>query len=278
MFDFAGKTVLVTGGGAGIGRATVDAFARAGASVAVIEIDADRAESTQAALKDAGVQALVVVGDVTDARVVADLAAQIDARFSGLDVLVNNVGDFLMLAKPFETLTDDEIERLYATNLRQVFSVTKAMIPLLRRKGAGSSIVSVSSIEGYRGIPNCAIYAACKAGLTGFTQSLALELGPVGIRVNLIAPETTDTPQVPVSLMIPPEHRDNIRRWTPLGRFGTGDDMAGGILFLASPHASWITGTTLHIDGGALAAAGWYRDANDTWTNMPVTTGNGLNL
>ena len=278
MFDFAGKTVLVTGGGAGIGRATVDAFGRAGASVVVIEIDAERAEATRAALNDAGVESLVIVGDVTDAAVVADLARRIETQFSGLDVLINNVGDFLMLAKPFDTLTDDEIERLYATNLRQVFSVTKAMIPLLKRKGAGSSIVSVSSIEGYRGIPNCAVYAACKSGLTGFTQSLALELGPVGIRVNLIAPETTDTPQVPVSLMIPPEHRDHIRRWTPLGRFGTGDDMAGGILFLASPHASWITGTTLHIDGGALAAAGWYRDANDTWTNLPVTTGNGLNF
>ncbi|AYJ87050.1 SDR family oxidoreductase [Sphingomonas paeninsulae] len=278
MFDFADKTVLVTGGGAGIGRATVDAFGRAGASVVVVEIDADRAESTRVALKSAGVESLIVIGDVTDAGVVADLAAQIEARFSGLDILVNNVGDFLMLAKPFETLSDDEIERLYATNLRQVFSVTKAMIPLLRRNGAGSSIVSVSSIEGYRGIPNCAVYAACKAALTGFTKSLALELGPVGIRINLIAPETTDTPQVPVSLMIPPEYRDNVKRWTPLGRFGTGEDMAGGILFLASPHAAWVTGTTLHVDGGALAAAGWYRDANDVWTNMPVTTGNGLNL
>lgn len=278
MFDFVGKTVLVTGGGAGIGRATVDAFARAGATVVVVEIDRDRAQSVRTALEAAGGASLVVVGDVTDAAVVADLAAQIDTRFGGLDILVNNVGDFLMLAKPFEALTDEEVERLYATNLRQIFSVTKAMIPLLRRKGAGSSIVSVSSIEGFRGIPNCAVYAACKAGMTGFTQSLALELGPVGIRVNLIAPETTETPQVPVSLMIPPEHRDRVQRWTPLGRFGTGDDMAGGILFLASPYAAWITGTVLHIDGGALAAAGWYRDDNDVWTNMPVTIGNGLNF
>ncbi|ABQ69710.1 MULTISPECIES: SDR family NAD(P)-dependent oxidoreductase [Sphingomonadales] len=275
MFDFTGKAVLVTGGGAGIGRATAEAFKAAGARVATIEIDPARAEEARAALGD---DALVVVGDVTDAAAVADLAAQVDAAFGGLDVLVNNVGDFLMLAKPFDQLSDAEIARLYATNLGQVFGVTRAMIPLLRRKGAGGSIVSVSSIEGFRGIPNCAVYAACKAGLTGFTQSLALELGPGGIRVNLIAPETTDTPQVPVSLMIPEEHRRHIPNWIPLGRFGTPQDMASGILFLASPHAAWITGTALHIDGGALAAAGWYRDPRGTWTNLPVLSGNGLDF
>lgn len=275
MFDFTGKAVLVTGGGAGIGRATAEAFKAAGARVATIEIDPSRAEEARAALGD---DALVVVGDVTDAAAVADLSAQVDAAFGGLDVLVNNVGDFLMLAKPFDQLSDAEIARLYATNLGQVFGVTRAMIPLLRRKGAGGSIVSVSSIEGFRGIPHCAVYAACEAGLTGFTQSLALELGPEGIRVNLIAPETTDTPQVPVSLMIPEEHRRHIPNWIPLGRFGTPQDMASGILFLASPHAAWITGTALHIDGGALAAAGWYRDPRGTWTNLPVLSGNGLNF
>lgn len=275
MFDFNGKVVLVTGGGAGIGRATAEAFAAAGAQLAIIEVDGDRAADVQAALGDA---ALVVTGDVTDPDVVSGLADAIDARLGGLDVLVNNVGDFLMLAKPFEALTAEEIGRLYTTNLGQVFSVTHAMIPLLRKKGAGGSIVSVSSIEGFRGIPNCVVYAACKAALTGFTKSLALELGPAGIRVNLIAPETTDTPQVPVTLMVPEEHRQHIPRWIPLGRFGTPADMASGILFLASDQAAWITGTALHIDGGALAAAGWYRDPRDVWTNLPVLSGNGLNF
>lgn len=278
LFDFKGRAVLVTGGGAGIGRATAEAFGRAGAKVAVIEADPARADDVRAVLDKAGAEHLVQVGDVTEADSAGGLAEAIAERFGGLDVLVNNVGDFLMLAKPLEALSDAEIARLYAVNLGQVFSVTKAMIPLLRRNGAGGSIVSVSSIEGFRGIPNCAVYAACKAGLTGFTKSLALELGPAGIRVNLIAPETTETPQVPVSAMIAPEHREHIKRWTPLGRFGTPEDMANGILFLASPLAGWITGTSLHIDGGALAAAGWYRDAKDVWTNLPVTVGNGLNL
>jgi NAD(P)-dependent dehydrogenase (short-subunit alcohol dehydrogenase family) len=275
MFDFKGKAVLVTGGGVGIGRATAEAFAAAGAHVSIIEVDPARAAQAQAALGD---DALVITGDVTDGAVVLSAAQAIQERFGGLDVLVNNVGDFLQLAKPLDQLTEIDIARLYATNLGQVFNVTRAMIPLLRNKAPGSSIVSVSSIEGFRGIPNCAVYAACKAGITGFTQSLALELGPVGIRVNLIAPETTDTPQVPVSLMIPEENRKHVPNWIPLGRFGTPTDMADGILFLASPMAAWITGTALHIDGGALAAAGWYRDERGVWTNMPIVSGNGLNF
>jgi len=275
MFDFNGKTVLVTGGGVGIGRAAAEAFAAAGAQVAIIELDAARAADARAAL---GNKALVITGDVTDPATVEGAAKAIDERFGGLDVLVNNVGDFLQMAKPFDQLTQTEIAQLYATNLGQIFSVTHAMIPLLRKRGPGSNIVSVSSIEGFRGIPNCAVYAACKAGITGFTQSLALELGPEGIRVNLIAPETTDTPQVPVSLMIPEENRKHLPNWIPLGRLGEPTDMANGILFLASPMAAWITGTALHIDGGALAAAGWYRDARGVWTNMPIVSGNGLNF
>lgn len=278
MIEFRNKTVLVTGGGAGIGRATAELFGKAGARIVVAEIDAARAAEVRQALDAADVQHLVVEADVTRTDQVADLAGQIDARFGGLDVLVNNVGDFLQIAKPFDSYTDEDIERLYAVNLRQVFSVTRAMLPLLRRNAPGASIVSVSSIEGFRAIPNCSVYAAFKAAITGFTKSLALELGPAGIRVNLIAPETTETPQVPVGLMIAPEHRAHIERWIPLGRFGTPADIAGTALFLASPLAAWITGTSVHVDGGALAAAGWYRDPKGFWTNIPVVTGNGFNF
>ncbi|MFS8977938.1 SDR family NAD(P)-dependent oxidoreductase [Cupriavidus necator] len=275
--DFTEKTVLVTGGGAGIGLATAQAFLEQGARVAIIEIDAQRADNARAMLDKAGADVLVVQGDAADAGTVRELAAQIGQRFGALDVLVNNVGDFLRIAKPFEHYEDDEIARLYAANLGHVFTVTRAMLPLLRRS-AGGSIVSVSSIEGFRGIPYCSVYGAFKAAITGFTQSLALELAPDGIRVNLIAPETTETLQVPVSQMVAAEHRHHIARWIPLGRFGTPQDIADGILFLASPRAAWITGTALHVNGGALAAAGWYRDPKGAWTNMPVIGGNGMNL
>ncbi|VVP89204.1 4-formylbenzenesulfonate dehydrogenase TsaC1/TsaC2 [Pseudomonas fluorescens] len=278
MMDFTGKTVLVTGGGAGIGRAIVEAFARAGARLVVAEVDATRAADVRSVLDCSATETLVVKADVTVKEQVADLAEQVQARFGGLDVLVNNVGDSLMIAKPFDAYSDDDIDRLYAVNLQHIFRVTRAMLPLLRRQGAGSSIISLSSIEGFRGIPNCSVYAAFKSAISGFTKSLALELGPVGIRVNQIAPESTETAQLPMSMMIAAEHQGQIPQWIPLGRFGKAEDMAGAALFLASSLSGWVTGTTLHVDGGALAAAGWYRAPNGTWTNVPVISGNGFNF
>ncbi|MEM5275478.1 SDR family NAD(P)-dependent oxidoreductase [Cupriavidus taiwanensis] len=275
--DFTDKTVLVTGGGAGIGLATAQAFLDQGARVAILELDAQRADHAHELLGRTGADVLVVQGDAADAGTVRELAAQIERRFGRLDVLVNNVGDFLRIARPFEDYTDGEIASLYAANLGHVFTVTRAMLPLLRR-GESGSIVSVSSIEAFRGIPYCSVYGAFKAAITGFTQSLALELAPARIRVNLIAPETTETPQVPVSQMVAAEHQHRIPSWIPLGRFGTPQDIADGILFLAGPRAAWITGTALHVNGGALAAAGWYRDPSGAWTNMPVIVGNGMNL
>lgn len=277
MIDFKNKTVLVTGGGAGIGRAIAQTFGEAGARVVVAEIDPARVTEIRKLLQEAGVEALVVETDVTKGAAVAALADAVEQRFGGLDVLINNVGDFLM-AKPFEQFSDEETERVYAVNLRQVFSVTRAMLPLLRRRGAGGSIISLSSIEGFRGAPSCVLYAAFKAAIGGFTKSLALELAPEGLRVNAIAPETTETPQVPVSLAIPEQHKHNIPRWIPLGRFGTPHDCAGAALYLASPLASWVTGTTLHVDGGALAAGGWMRDPQGAWTVLPLISGNGFNL
>jgi NAD(P)-dependent dehydrogenase (short-subunit alcohol dehydrogenase family) len=265
MFDFSGKTVLVTGGGAGIGGACASAFADAGADVVITEIDAARCA---AFTKGRAIQC-----DVTKRAEVAGLAASL----AGVNILVNNVGHYGH-AKPFEMLEPDEIDAIIATNLTSLLSVTHAMIPLLKAAGPGASIINITSIEAYRGIPTCAVYAAGKWAVTGFTKSLALELAPYGIRVNDIAPETTDTPQTPIDHMIPPENRGNIERWIPLGRFGKPEDCAGAALYLASDLASWVTGSAIHVDGGALAAAGWTRDPKGIWTNMPIVTGNGMNL
>lgn len=276
MITFENKIVLVTGGGDGIGRAIVEAFGAAGAKVVVAEINEARAAAVRNALADAGVEALVSVTDVRDVAQLDALFGEIDRRFGGLDVLVNNVGDYLGIVKLFEQNSDEDFERLYAINLKSVFQVTRAAIPLLRKRAAGGSIISISSIEAFRGIPMTVAYSAFKHAITGFTRSLALELGPSGIRVNAIAPETTETPQVPVSVMIAPDYKDHIPRWIPLGRFGRPADVAGSALFLASDLSAWITGTTINLDGGALAAAGWYRDPKGMWTNIPVVSDNGF--
>lgn len=269
--DFTGKTVLVTGGGAGIGRAIADSFAEQGARLIIAENDPGRAAEARAAF---GAMAEVHDVDVTDRAAVAAFAKTLDRP---VDVLVNNVGHFLA-AKPFEALEDDEIDAILTVNLRSVITVTRAFLPHLRAAAPGASIINLTSIEGFRGIPNCSIYAAAKAGIAGLTKSLALELGPAGIRINDIAPETTETPQVPVTFMIAAEHRPHIERWIPLGRFGAPSDCAGAALYLASPLAAWVTGTTIHVDGGALAAAGWTRDPNGNWTIVPVVSGNGFNF
>jgi len=272
MISFNGKTVLVTGGGAGIGRATVAAFAGLGGTVITLESDERRADE----LRTADGDVVVINGDATDGADVASLAATIDERFGRLDVLVNNVGHFMTRPTPFEKLTDDQIEDIYRVNLKHIFLVTRAMLPLIRAADGGASITSISSIEGFRGIPQFAVYGAFKAAVTGFTMSLALELGSEGIRVNAVAPETTDSAQVPLDRMIHESQRHHIPRWIPLGRFGTPEDIAGCVLFLSSPLAAWVSGTVVHADGGALAAAGWYRDDRGTWTNMPVIKGNSL--
>ena len=271
----AGKTALVTGGGAGIGLAIAQAFGALGARVVVAEIDPARAAAARAALT-ASPESWVAVADVRSVAAVESLLAEIESRCGTLEVLVNNVGDFLNVVKPFERTTEEEWDALYAVNLRHMFIVTRAAIPLLRRARHGASIINLSTIEAFRGIPMTAVYSAFKSAVTGFTKSLALELGPRGIRVNAIAPETTETAQVRPSLFIPPQYQEHIRRWIPLGRFGTPEDAAGCAVFLASELSAWVTGTTIHLDGGALAAGGWYRTPDERWTNVPVVSDSGL--
>lgn len=271
--DFTGRTVLVTGGGVGIGRGIAEAFVAAGARVVIAEIDPARAADVAAALPSAR----VVVCDVLDRGTPALLAKRIAAETGRLDVLVNNVGHFVH-ALPFAMLDEDQIDEILNVNLGHVLRMTRAMLPLLRAAAPGSSIINITSIEAHRGIPYCTVYAAGKAGVAGFTKSLALELAPEGIRVNDIAPETTDTPQVALDVMIPPENRANMDKWIPLGRFGKPSDCAGAALYLASSLAEWVTGTVIHVDGGALAASGWMQTPTGEWTVVPMITGNGLKI
>jgi NAD(P)-dependent dehydrogenase (short-subunit alcohol dehydrogenase family) len=263
-----GRVAIVTGGGGGIGRGIAERFAAEGAAVTVAEIDAERAETTAAAIRDAGGVALPVVADVRDeADVDRVVAATLDAH-GGVDVLVNNVGHYGGPRTAFHESTRDDWNDLYRVNLEHVLLCTRAVLPVLLDRGGGS-IVNVSTVEAFRGIPTRAVYAAFKAAITGLTKSLALEYGGRGVRVNAIAPDVTETLQVPYSQWVKPADEHLVPLWVPVGRFGTAADLAGVALFLASDLSAFVTGTTVHADGGTLAAGGWYRTEEGGWTNRP---------
>jgi NAD(P)-dependent dehydrogenase (short-subunit alcohol dehydrogenase family) len=208
--NLSGKIALVTGGAAGIGRAIAEAFAIHGAKIIIADKNKERCDSVQSDFEKKGYDALVTHTDVTDTAQVQTMISAVDARFGQLNILVNNVGDFLELIKPFKDFADDEIDALFNANLNSMFKVTRGAIPLLEKGGAGGSIINISSIEAFRGIPTAVVYSAFKHAITGFTRSLSLDLGPSGIRVNAIAPETTETEQVSPVDMTPEKYKDHI--------------------------------------------------------------------
>jgi 3-oxoacyl-[acyl-carrier protein] reductase len=277
MISLEGKIALVTGGGGGIGRGIAESLGSYGAKVVVAELKGDRADAVGAALKSAQADHMVVRADVRQEAQVNDLMKQIEQRYGQLDILVNNVGT-ASPPKLFELTTNEDWDFDYQINLRHMFLVTRAAIPLIRKTGKGGSIINLSSIEAFRGIPLMTVYGAFKAAVIGFTMSLALELGHEGIRVNAIAPETTESEAIQPSKWIKPEDRGAISSTIPLARFGTPADAAGCVIFLASDLSAWVTGTTIHLDGGALAAAGWHRMNNGVWTNAPVISKGALHL
>ncbi|GIU89815.1 MAG: hypothetical protein KatS3mg010_0914 [Acidimicrobiia bacterium] len=184
-------------------------------------------------------------------------------------MLVNNVGHYGGARKAFHEQTDDEWDDLYRVNLAHVLTFTRAVLPAMLDRGEGGSIVNVSTIEAFRAIPTRAVYSAFKSAITGFTRSVAVEYAGRGIRVNAIAPDVTETPQVPYSEWVGPDERHMIPAWVPLGRFGTPADVAGVALFLACDLSAFVTGTTVHVDGGTYAASGWFPTEEGGWTNRP---------
>jgi 2-hydroxycyclohexanecarboxyl-CoA dehydrogenase len=262
------QTAIVTGGGGGIGRGIAERFASEGATVVVAELDRGRAEETVAAMRASGGAAIGVVADVREERDVERVVRAALDEQGRVDVLVNNVGHYGGARTAFHDSTPADWTDLYRVNLEHVLLCSRAVLGPMVEQGSGA-IVNVSTIEAFRGIPTRAVYAAFKAGITGLTKSLALEYATHGIRVNAMAPDVTETLQVPYSQWVRPEDEHLIPVWVPLGRFGTPADAAGVALFLASDLAGFVTGTTVHADGGTFAAGGWFRTEEGGWTNRP---------
>jgi 2-hydroxycyclohexanecarboxyl-CoA dehydrogenase len=260
---------VVTGGGAGIGAGSVRRLVAAGAVVVVNDVDEGRLASVRDEVAAAGGTSLSVPGDIREEATVAALTEAARAVRGGrIDVLVNNVGDYRPNGR-FLTTGPDQWDTLYGLNFEHVLRCTRAMAPFMVERGSGS-IVNVSTVEAFRGIPANAVYSAFNAAVNAFTRSLAVELGPFGVRVNAIAPDLADTPQTPASSMLRGRDPAMVRNWVPLGRFGQPDDYGDVVVFLASPMARFVTGHVIPVDGGTLAASGWYGRADGRgWTNLP---------
>jgi 3-oxoacyl-[acyl-carrier protein] reductase len=235
------KKALVTGGSRGIGREIVLAYARAGADVVTCGRHSSEAlESLSRELKEIGGKHRVLVADVTHVDDVERLVAECRDTLGRLDILVNNAG--INSRVPFAELPLEEWQRIMNTNLGAAYLVTQKALFLL---AAGASVVFVGSRVAAVGMPQGAHYTASKAGLVGLTRSLAKELGPRGLRVNVVAPGPME-----VDAPMPPEARRRIEHTIALGRLGRPSDIAGVAVFLASDLASFVSGETINVDGG----------------------------
>ncbi len=272
MFEkvLEGKTAAITGGGGGMGGGISRLFAAVGARVVVNDIDTDLLATTQRDIEQAGGSVVTVPGDITDVQTVTRLRdAALAAGDGRVDVLVNNVGDYRPGHGMFMRTDEDGWRAQYAITLEHVFRCMYAFIPIMQAQGSGS-IVNNATVEALRGIPYNAVYSAFNAGVVAFTKSMAVELGRDGIRVNCIAPDMADTLQTPADAMLRGRDPELVQSWIPLGRFGQPDDYAKVVLFLASDMASYVTGHCIPVDGGTIAASGWYgRYKKKGWTNLP---------
>jgi NAD(P)-dependent dehydrogenase (short-subunit alcohol dehydrogenase family) len=243
------RVAVVTGGGAGIGRGIARGLAAFGARVAIWERDEHTCED---AAKEVG--GLGVHTDVRDAPQVERSLARTLSELGPPSILVNNAGG-VFVASILDT-SEGQMDALYRANLKHVLLCTARVGSAMRDAGKGGSIINVTSIEGVRAAPGYAAYAAAKAGVINFTKTAALELAPLGIRVNALAPDVTLTEGI--KAMVPESSIGHLARMVPMQRVGNVDEVAGAAVFLASDMASYITGQTLHVDGGTFAAGGWY--------------------
>jgi len=240
---------MVTGAAKGIGAAIARAFAREGARVALLDIDASGVEGLARELTDAGLEALPFKADVTAASAVRQAVGAMMALWGRLDVLVNNAGGFSVIRRT-EEIPEEEWDAILRLNLTSAFLCSKAVLPIMRRQGSGR-IVNLSSVVGRAGAVLVAShYAAAKAGILGFTRHLAREVAAEGITVNAVAPGTTATERF--KALRSPEETRRLAESVPLRRIAEPSEIAESVLFLASDAARYITGATLDVNGGLL--------------------------
>ena len=255
IHQLKGKTAIVTGAARGIGKAIATALAREGATVVVVDLNADGAEQAAAEMRQAGFAASGVQADVTQKQSVDRLVQETLSRTGRIDILVNNAG--VVSNTPILDLSEEEWDRTLAVNLRGVFVCSQCVGRVMASQRSGR-IVNIASLAGKVGAPGQAAYCASKHGVLGLTKVLAIDLAQFGINVNAICPGNTETEMMRYVFTKRAESRgqtfddlaQGILAKTPLGRFGQPDDVAQVAIFLVSPASAYVTGQTIDVDGG----------------------------
>jgi NAD(P)-dependent dehydrogenase (short-subunit alcohol dehydrogenase family) len=251
IYDFAGQVALVTGGSSGMGLATAQGFAEAGAAVVLADVNEDALRGATDDLTGAGHQALGVLCDVSSEDQVAAMVDRAVATFGRLDMVFNNAG---IIVPPTDAAEEpaEIFDRVTAINLRGVWACMKHELRQMRTQGSGA-IVNCSSIAGLVGGTGRPSYTATKRGVIGLTTSAALQYAPRGIRINAICPGTIETPMVADMIAKGELDQAEAAAATPIGRLGQGEEIAASVLWLCSPGASFVVGVALPVDGGYTA-------------------------